>query len=124
MAEVTREIFDAIKKSNAPFEKFKVVSDSMEPLIKIGDKVVVQINGKVKRFDVVAFWGGDKLICHVLWHINQVRNAPQMLVTCPLDGRSPDLAIRQEDLLGPVLNFKLSLWQKLKLSWLLKSKGR
>ena len=124
MAEVTRKIFDEMKKSNVPFKKFKVVSGSMEPLIQIGDNVVVQINGEVKRFDVVAFWGDNKLICHVLWHINQIKNVPQMLVTCPLNGKFPDLAIRPEDLLGPVLNFKLSLWQKLKLSWIIKSKGR
>lgn len=126
MAEVTKEIFEKLKTSEISFQKFKVISGSMEPLIPVGETVLVHINAKVKRFDIVAFWGHDKLICHVLWHFNKFNRTKdeQIFVTCPLNGRFPDLSIRQQDILGPVVNYRLSFWHKLRMSWNMKSIGR
>ena len=125
MAEVTREVFERIKQSKQAFEKFTVVSGSMEPLIKVGAQIIVAINASPKKFDVVAFWGGDRLICHVLWHENVFLNqsAGKIYRTCPLQAQAVDLSITDDDLLGVVENFRLSWWQKIKLAWRLRAKG-
>lgn len=125
MAEVTKDIFQALKNSGLPFQKFTVVTGSMEPLIPVGQQVVVAIGKDVQRFDVVAFWSGEKLICHVLWHINQViaDGGEKIYLTTPLSGAGTDLSFSQKDLLGPVLNYRLSWWQKLRLSFRLRRRG-
>lgn len=123
--EVTREVFERMKAQENGFQKFEVVSGSMLPLIRVGDSVVVAVGAAVKRFDVVAFWGGDKLICHVLWHINRRVSVAggQLYLTCPLSVGGADLAITDANMLGPVVNFRLGLWQKLKLTWRLRRLG-
>lgn len=126
MAEVTREMFEEMRdNTDSPPRKFTVVTGSMIPLIPIGAEVIVDIGREPKRFDVVAFWGGDRLICHVLWHINHhlQSGGERVYLTCALRGDSVDLSIKHSDYLGAVINYRLNVWNKLKLAWKLRKTG-
>lgn len=126
MAEVTRELFEQMRDTaEMPLRKFVVVSGSMEPLIPIGQEVIVSVKARPKRFDVIAFWGRDRLICHVLWHVNRrISSAGEQLYqSVTLNGVSIDRAIPESDYLGVIVNYRLSVWNKLKLVWRLRARG-
>lgn len=107
--EISREAFQALK--NVPFFKGKIQTDSMEPLIKVGDTVVVEVgNLELKRFDIIVFYDDQKLICHYLWHKNVVVT-PVMLQTRNLHGKK-DCPIKLENYLGKVVSHHLSTYQK------------
>lgn len=95
--------------------KYRVVSDSMMPIIPVGAELSLE---KVtlldlKRFDIVVFNEGSKYTCHYIWHINE--NVDQgAIVTRNLKGDYDD-PFHIEKVLGRVTNFKLSFWLKLKL---------
>lgn len=119
MAEVTRALFEELRSQVGAEREFVVVSGSMEPLIRIGEKILVQVGAEPSRFDVVAFWGEDRLTCHVLWHVNRkiASDGERVYLTCPLSRGGLDLAIKESDVLGPVRNFRLRWWHKLRLIW-------
>lgn len=109
---ITREQFDELKSLG--LFKSKVVSDSMMPIIKIGDDVVVDIgNTDIKRFDIIVVLIDGKLVCHYLWQMNKIVK-PVLLQTRNMSGKL-DYPVAINDYLGKVVNFKLSLWQKLKI---------
>lgn len=107
----TREDFEKLKK--LPLFKGKVVSDSMSPVIKVGDEVVVEVGTRdLKRFDIIIIWVEGKLICHYLWQKNQIIS-PILLQTRNMRGER-DYPVPEADYLGKVISHELSLWQKLK----------
>lgn len=95
----------------------KIISDSMEPLIKTGEEVeVIPAPENLQRFDILVFWSESKLICHYLWSRNQLKfnHADQLLVTRPLKYRGEDFPISPHHVLGVVKHRRLNLWQKIK----------
>ena len=67
----TRDEFEKLKEF--PVFKGVVVTDSMEPLIRVGDKIIVTVGDKdLKRFDIIVFWKNDRLTCHYVWAMNRV----------------------------------------------------
>jgi signal peptidase I len=109
---LTREQFEELKK--IPMFKSKVVSDSMVPLINIGDEVIIDVGHQdLKRFDIIVFYHDGKLISHYLWRINRIVK-PILLQTRNMSGKL-DYPIEQKDYFGKVMNFKLSFWQKLRI---------
>lgn len=108
----SREQFEQIK--TLPLFKSKVISDSMEPIIKVGQEVVIDVgNRDIKRFDIVVFYHDGKLICHYLWQMNKFVK-PILLQTRNMSGKL-DFPVTLDDYLGKVMNYKLSFWQKLKI---------
>ena len=109
--ETTREDFEWLKKQ--PFHKLKVITNSMEPVIMVGESIVIVVGTQdIKRFDIVVFFKNGKLICHYLWSVNK-KCIPVQLQTRNIPGHL-DSPFSDEDCLGKVISHKLSFWQKLR----------
>ena len=107
-----REHFEELKKLS--LFKSKVVTDSMVPVIKVGEEVVIDVNANdIKRFDIIVIYHDGKLICHYLWRKNKLVK-PILLQTRNMSGKL-DYPVYETDYLGKVVNFRLSFWQKLKI---------
>lgn len=113
------EDFLKLKNVDDPILRFNVVTSSMEPLIEVGEKIIIDKSAELKQHDIIVFWQNEKLICHVLWHFNQrlTLGGSPIWVTRALKGVQWDLSIRPEQVLGKVVNYQLSFWWKLRLSW-------
>ena len=97
-----------------PIFKGKIVSGSMEPVIKIGEEILVVVKAKdIKKFDIIVFKQNNKLICHYLWSINKMIDPKLMQTRSLLGGK--DFPIREEDYIGKVVSHKLSVWRILKI---------
>lgn len=93
--------------------ELRVASDSMVPLLKVDELIVVKSKESYELFDVVLFEQGDRFNAHFLTKID-LEN--QVYLTRSLKNPSShDYPLRPEQLLGVVENKKLSLWQKLKV---------
>ena len=109
---LTREQFNEIKK--LPLFKGRIASDSMVPVIQVGEEIVIDVGVEdIKRFDIVVIFLDGKLICHYLWRKNKLVK-PILLQTRNMSGNL-DYPVELKDYLGKVINYKLSLWQKLKI---------
>ncbi len=118
--EVTREVFQKLKSQ--PFFKGVVVSDSMSPVIKVGDKIVVEVNSQgLNRFDIIVFWKDGIFVCHYLWAMNRVVK-PVLLQTRSLPG-GKDIPITFDDYFGKVMSHKLSTWDKMKIYYRIRKRG-
>ncbi len=102
-----------------PILRFNVVTSSMEPLIPVGEKIIIDKTAELKQYDIIVFWQNEKLICHVLWHFNQrlKMGGSPIWVTRALKGIHWDLSIQPDHVLGKVVNHQLSFWWKLRLNW-------
>jgi hypothetical protein len=119
MAEITPELFAALKARPHSGLKFVVVTPSMEPVIMVGQQITVEMSRPLRRWDIIVWWDGNKLICHVLWHINQVvtLGGETTYITCPLKGSSLDLSVPATKVLGTVTNFQLTWAWRVKIWW-------
>lgn len=110
--EISFDKFCLLK--DAPTFKGKIASSSMEPVIRIGDIVSVEVGTKdLKRFDIIVFWREGKLTCHFLWNINK-RVSPYLLLTKSLRLET-DPPIKPEEYLGKVISHNLSGFMKFKI---------
>ena len=122
--ELSWEDFLKLKNSSVPLHKLSVVTGSMDPLIPVGAMVVVDKAASYQVHDIIVFWQNKKLIVHILWNINKsvkVRDQ-EVLVTRALRSRMLDLSISRENILGKVINYKLSFWHLLRLYILKRSR--
>ena len=97
--------------------KYKVVSDSMSPLISIGDLLEIEeINEQtnLRKFDILVFKLDNKLICHYFWHENKVISSGE-IITKSLKNHEEDLPFKRSDIIGRVTNFKIGPIIKIKL---------
>ncbi len=111
----SREDFDKLKQ--LPFFKGIIKSDSMEPLIKVGDRILVEVGAEeLKRFDVIVFWKEDskELICHYMWAINRIVT-PILYQTRSLRYDGNDHPIMRDHYLGKVISHKITFWTKVKI---------
>lgn len=109
---ISREQFEGLKELS--LFKSKVVSDSMVPVIKVSDEVIIDIgNMDIKRFDIIVIYMDGRLVCHYLWQLNRFLN-PILLQTRNMSGKM-DFPVKIEDYLGKVMSHRLSFWQKFKI---------
>jgi hypothetical protein len=109
---VSREEFENLKK--LPYFKSQVVSDSMSPIIKLGDSVIVEVGDlNLNRFDIIVIFIEGKLVCHYIWKINSF--VRPILIQTRNMRKQMDIPIMVDDYLGKVISHQLSLWQKLRL---------
>lgn len=107
-----RQHFEILKK--VPLYKGKIVSNSMEPVIRVGEEVVVDVGAKdIQRFDIIVIYVEGKLICHYVWQVNRLV-MPKLIQTRNMGGKL-DFPVSEADYLGKVLNFKLNWWHKLRI---------
>ena len=96
---------------------FKVVSDSMEPLIRIGAELSVRhINKdyKLKRFDIIIFKSELGLTCHYFWSAN-INLDKGFIVTRSLKKSCCDIPFSRDLVIGLVKNFKIGKILKFKI---------
>lgn len=99
------------------FQMFRVVTGSMEPVIRIGDVVaVVPVRLPPRRFDILVFRRKNKAIVHYLWHINRIpaEDGSPVFITRALTG-GEDLPVQATEVIGSVVSHRLSLSWKLRL---------
>lgn len=107
-----RETFQEIKK--LPIHKGKVVTNSMSPIIKVGEEIVIDVGAKdLKRFDIIVIYQNEKLICHYLWQMNKIVK-PILYQTRNIWGQT-DFPIEDKDYLGKVVSHHMSFFWKLKI---------
>ncbi|MES2527112.1 MAG: S26 family signal peptidase [Bdellovibrionota bacterium] len=121
MEALKREDFEKLKA--LPFFQGNIVSESMLPVLKIGDKITVEVgNEKLERFDIIVFWSQNKLVCHYVWAINRTVR-PLLIQTRSTFYREKDYPIEFADYLGKVVSHRLSAWDKIRIFLSLKVKG-
>lgn len=93
----------------------RIASDSMMPLLKVGEIVEVKTADldSLKKFDVIVFYQDDKLMCHFVWSIQ----GDHLITKSLKDPKSVDWPIKEALFLGK-LKVKVPLFSKLKI-WLL-----
>ncbi len=122
MEGLSREEFEKLKE--LPFFRGKIISDSMEPVLNIGDMITVEVGRKeLERFDLIVFYSQDKLICHYLWAMNRLVE-PILLQTRSTKYGLRDYPIGFEDYLGKVVSHRLNTWEKVKIFLRIKWKGK
>lgn len=103
------------KKSMAgEWQTLRVASDSMMPLLQIGQFIEVQKIeiGHLEKFDIIIFFQDGRLICHFLWAIQD-----QLLITKSLKNpQAVDWPVKPELLLGKA-NVTIPWQLKLKVWW-------
>ena len=109
----TRDQFERLKV----LKEFKAVirSDSMEPFLKVGDQITVDVGVKdLKRFDLIIFWRNNQMFCHCLWTMNRFME-PIFLQSRCIKYQDREHPIRFEDYLGKVTSHELPIRFKLKI---------
>lgn len=103
-------------KKNGEYQG-RIVTGSMEPLIMVGDIIKVEAVKleQLEKFDIIVFYQNEKLICHFVWHKNRFGNQDEVITKSFVGGE--DLPINKEFILGKVTNFKLSFFDKIKMTW-------
>ena len=115
-AEIDIDAFQKLKMNlkTQNSKLFQVVSGSMEPLIATGEFIEVKaLRESPRRFDILVFWSDEILICHYLWHVNQIRfsNGEHILITRSLRGQE-DIPFSESKLLGKVISHRISVCRK------------
>jgi hypothetical protein len=113
---VSDEFFILIKIKLAALGQMKhpVVTGSMEPLIAVGSWIEVK-PCKIKdlnQFDIIVFHQFEKLICHYVWYFSKLKQ--DEVITRSLVG-GEDMPINENHLLGRVVNFDISKFQRFKI---------
>jgi signal peptidase I len=97
--------------------KYIVVSDSMSPLIAIGDELIIEPIEKdfiFNRFDIILFNSDRGLTCHYFWHEN--KNIDKgLIITRNLKNGRYDNPYDKKQIIGIVKNFKINFFLKLKI---------
>ena len=94
--------------------KLKVASDSMNPVLKVGEviKVLPYQVKNLDRFDVIVFWNDNKLISHFLWSKQCSEDGTILYITKSLKhALEIDIPIKEDMILGKV-DVKIPLLRK------------
>lgn len=79
--------------------KIRIISDSMEPLIKKDEILIIENHDveKLNRFDIIVFEYYEKVYCHFFWsYINQ-----NIIITKSIkDSNEFDVPINKEHFIG------------------------
>lgn len=97
--------------------RYRIVSDSMTPLIPIGAEVLLKdyVEGmELKRFDILVFKQKDRFICHYFWHKNRLYDQGLIVTRCLKMG-SKDRPFETKEIVGIVTNYKINFFQKFKI---------
>ncbi|TNF01577.1 MAG: hypothetical protein EP326_04020 [Deltaproteobacteria bacterium] len=115
--------FDSLKEriKKQGFMGIRIISDSMDPFIQVGEEVTVSefVNNKqLQRFTPILYWDGKKLVCHYFWNQSRIPNADgkQTIVTRSLkQTKSNDVPVPIENILGIVVGRKLSAMKRISI---------
>ncbi|MBT7608714.1 MAG: S24/S26 family peptidase [Bacteriovoracaceae bacterium] len=117
--KITKQEFHFIQqklKNDKDHYILRVVSDSMTPFIKVGEKVEIKYENvkNLKIFDTVVFWSNGILLCHFFWSSDSENE--DFFLTKSLKYRNEfDLKNNNQHLLGIVSDKNASLFLKIKM---------
>lgn len=97
--------------------KYKIVSDSMSPLIPIGAEIEIRklVDGEqLKKFDIILFKQDMRLVCHYFWHENKIFDKGMINTRC-IKNLDEDHPFARTQVIGVVTNFKIGNWLKFKM---------
>ncbi len=96
----------------------KIASDSMEPLLKIGQeiKLVFKPIDDLRPFDLIVFLENERLVCHFYWHRNSLDGS--ILTRSLKNPKLSDFPIHPDFYLGLVPDIRLGFAQKAKVTLL------
>lgn len=110
-------VFLKAKLAKIGHHRLKILSDSMEPILKVNHEYRVEFCsfGDLKTFDIVVFLEGRKLMSHFLWFksesfehwISKSYRYPTQL----------DSPITEQNYLGVIRDPKISKVQRCLFSW-------
>jgi hypothetical protein len=109
--------FNAIKMRLIDEKKvlIKIVSDSMEPLMKVGQSYyVLPHNNNFKRFEIIVFYQNQRLNCHFVWK-NQVLFNSTLVTRSLKHFKIDDFPVFYENILGKIESEKISFFQKVRI---------
>jgi hypothetical protein len=91
-----------------------VVSDSMSPLVKINDKLIVTPVdlSKLRRFDVILFWYRGAPTMHFYWGENTLTEKGTIMTKSLKSPVEIDDPIPKDKVLG-IVKIRMPLWAKL-----------
>lgn len=93
--------------------KIKIISDSMSPLIKTNEEIMLIAYPKgtrLKRFDIIVFRYYEKIYCHFFWGKDISGNIFTKSLKNPKDF---DVPIIENNIIGIVTHKKLSFFSKI-----------
>lgn len=77
---------------------FRIATGSMEPAIKVGNKIIVKLTKDVNQNDIIVYSKGDTIICHRVEKINEKS------IICKGDSNSvEDDEISKNTIIGKVI---------------------
>lgn len=90
--------------------KCKVVSDSMRPVLNIGDIVNLEPIADprtLRRFDIVVYHAGDRPNCHFVWNHNRLGSEPTIAMRSLKDPIGDEIPVGFASLLGRVVDHRI-----------------
>ena len=94
---------------------FKVVSDSMSPLIKINDTLnITDQLMNYNTFDIIIFKRSTKLVVHYIWR-NQIEFNQTVITRSLKNIYYDEEPVKKNEIVGLVTNFKIRPLLKFKL---------
>jgi hypothetical protein len=120
MEPLTPEVFTAIKRTvhAHPGFGFKVVTDSMAPVLPVGTTVKIQPVTNLlslRRFDIVIFRDHGALTCHFVWSHNRIDVEPTLTTRSLKHTGVDDLPVSADALLGKVASHRISAYWRFKI---------
>ena len=104
--------------------RFKVTSDSMEPVIKIDHELdIVSDLSELQVFDIILFVRTEKLFVHFVWR-NQILYNKTVITRSLKNIYFDEEPVPFNQIVGRVTNFKLSFFYKIKIFFLSFIRGK
>jgi len=88
---------------------FNVETGSMNPIIQIGDIIIVKLTDNIQEDDIITFKENNKFITHRVININE-----NEIITKGDNNNTQDKPIRRTDVLGKVVYMvnNVNIWKK------------
>jgi hypothetical protein len=114
---LTIENFKILLEKNQK-AKIKIASDSMWPLIRIGEQLTVHsINRPLQRFDIIVFNYNGSPFCHFFWGklLSKKSNEDQFFTRSLKSPAQTDLPIFSKDILGIITSKKIGFFLRFRV---------
>jgi signal peptidase I len=116
VSKVTKDQFENLKTIlNIKGSHTTTISGrSMTPLIRDGQEVTVKpLKTEPKKFDIIVIWSQEQLVCHYVWHINEMINTEQKILVTRGYNQGDDLPVNEKNILGKIEGVKIPFFYKL-----------
>lgn len=102
--------------SEKGFLDIKIISTSMEPLIKKNEIVQIkEVSKDLQKFDIIVFLRDRKFVAHYIWRVNGLSS--KSYTTRSFENKEYDeLPVQQSEVLGVVMEKKFSILKKIMMS--------